>query len=89
MEISLVLNGYEIKATVDEQEKLIMDLVARGINLEEFTNWLKIPCDSNNKRLRAGWQICFAGKKVVHKFISFSVVTITISPWPFAIILLF
>ncbi|RLB00848.1 MAG: type II toxin-antitoxin system death-on-curing family toxin [Deltaproteobacteria bacterium] len=28
MEIFLVLNGYEIKETIDEQEKVIMDLAA-------------------------------------------------------------
>jgi len=28
MEIFLVLNGYEIKATIDEQEKVIMDIAA-------------------------------------------------------------
>ena len=41
MEILLVLNGYEIKATIDEQEKIIMDLAAGGIKLEEFTNWVR------------------------------------------------
>ena len=41
MEIFLVLNGYEIKATIDEQEKIIMDLSAGGIKLEEFTNWVR------------------------------------------------
>ena len=41
MEIFLVLNGYEIEATIDEQEKLIMDLAAGSIKLEELTNWLK------------------------------------------------
>ena len=41
METFLVLNGYEIKATIDEQEKIIMDLAAGGIKLEEFTNWLR------------------------------------------------
>jgi len=41
METFLVLNGYEIKATIDEQEKIIMDLAAGGIKLEEFTNWVR------------------------------------------------
>ena len=41
MEIFLVLNGYEIKATIDEQEKIIMDLAAGDIKLEEFTNWVR------------------------------------------------
>ena len=38
METFLVLNGYEIKATIDEQEKIIMDLAAGGIKLEKFSN---------------------------------------------------
>ncbi|GAB6162382.1 type II toxin-antitoxin system death-on-curing family toxin [Desulfothermus naphthae] len=41
METFLVLNGYEIKATIDEQEKIIMDLAGGGIKLEEFTNWVR------------------------------------------------
>jgi len=41
METFLVLNGYEIKATIDEQEKIIMDLAAGSIKLEEFTNWVR------------------------------------------------
>jgi death-on-curing protein len=41
MEIFLMLNGYEIKATVYEQEKIIIDLASGNITHKEFTHWLK------------------------------------------------
>lgn len=41
MEIFLVLNGMEIKANVDEQEKLILDIAKGNTKLEELTSWLK------------------------------------------------
>jgi len=40
MEIFLVLNGYEIDAGVDEQEKIMIDLAADNISRTEFTEWL-------------------------------------------------
>lgn len=40
MEIFLVLNGYEIDASVDEQEKVMIDLAAGNISRTEFTEWL-------------------------------------------------
>lgn len=39
MEIFLVLNGYEIGASVEEQEELILRLAAGEIEREEFTEW--------------------------------------------------
>lgn len=41
MEIFLVLNGYEIRATVDEQEYIILQVAASEIDREEFTTWLR------------------------------------------------
>jgi death-on-curing protein len=41
MEVFLVLNGYEIRAAVDEQEHMILQVAASEINREEFTRWLR------------------------------------------------
>jgi death-on-curing protein len=41
MEVFLVLNGYEIRAAVDEQEHLILQVAASEIDREEFTTWLR------------------------------------------------
>ena len=41
METFLILNGYEIEATVAEQEQIILDLAAGKLTREAFTNWLK------------------------------------------------
>ena len=40
METFLVLNGYEITASVPEQEKVILSLAAGELNREGFSNWL-------------------------------------------------
>ena len=42
MEVFLVLNDYEIRAAVDEQEHVILQVAASEINREEFTAWLRI-----------------------------------------------
>ena len=41
METFLILNGIEIKATVDEQERIILDLASGHLTREEFSAWLK------------------------------------------------
>lgn len=41
MEAFLMLNGYEISATVDEQEKTILQVAAGQLNKEEFTAWIE------------------------------------------------
>jgi death-on-curing protein len=41
MELFLALNGYEIEAQVDEQEKVLLALAAGDMGREEFTRWLK------------------------------------------------
>jgi len=40
METFLVLNGNEIVAAVDEQERAILGLAAGEMEREEFTEWL-------------------------------------------------
>lgn len=41
MEIFLVLNGLEINASVDEQERIILALASGELERDAFTNWLK------------------------------------------------
>ena len=41
MEVFLVLNDHEIRATVDEQEHVILQVAASEIDREEFTAWLR------------------------------------------------
>lgn len=41
MEIFLVLNGFEIKATIDEQENLFLDLAGSRLTREGLVNWLR------------------------------------------------
>jgi len=41
MEIFLLLNGFEIDATVDEQERTILQLASGEWDREGFTEWLR------------------------------------------------
>lgn len=41
MEVFLLLNGLEIRASVDEQEQVILRLVAGELSRPAFTNWLR------------------------------------------------
>lgn len=41
MEVFLLLNGFEIAADVDEQERIVLQLAASLIGREEFTSWLE------------------------------------------------
>lgn len=41
METFLVLNGYEISASSDEQEQVILRLAAGEMERDDFTEWLK------------------------------------------------
>ena len=41
MEVFLVLNGCEIKASVDEQEQVILQVAVREMAREAFTDWLR------------------------------------------------
>lgn len=40
MEVFLLLNGYEIKANVDEQEAVILSIAAGDMDRPTFTTWL-------------------------------------------------
>jgi len=41
LETFLVLNGYEIDAPVDEQERVILSVAAGEMDRVEFTDWLR------------------------------------------------
>ncbi len=41
LETFLILNGMEVKADIDEQEHLFLDLAAGNITREELKSWLK------------------------------------------------
>ena len=47
METFLVMNGYEIRASVEEQERTVLALAAGRLARDEFVSWLKehvVPC---------------------------------------------
>ena len=41
MEVFLILNGYEIDASVDEQEEIILQLAAGELERMAFAEWLR------------------------------------------------
>jgi death-on-curing protein len=41
MEMFLVLNGHELDAGVDEQERIILGLTAGELSREEFAGWVR------------------------------------------------
>lgn len=41
MEVFLILNGYEIESTIDEQEEIILTMASGGLTRNDFTVWLK------------------------------------------------
>jgi death-on-curing protein len=41
MEVLLVLNGCEIAAPVDEQERLMLDVASAAMDREQLTDWLR------------------------------------------------
>ena len=44
MEVFLLLNGYEIEASVDEQERVIMSVADGNMGRVEFYEWLRSHC---------------------------------------------
>jgi death-on-curing protein len=40
MEVLLVLNGYEIQASVDDQEHLMLAVASGALDREQLANWL-------------------------------------------------
>lgn len=41
MEAFLVLNGHEIKASVDEQEHIVLTIASGGMSRAEFSEWIR------------------------------------------------
>ncbi len=41
METFLVLNGYELSATVDEQERVMLELAAGELSRDDFVEWVR------------------------------------------------
>jgi death on curing protein len=41
MEVFLVLNGFEIQCSVDEQERIVLQVASGGIDREALTQWLR------------------------------------------------
>ncbi|HEX8236507.1 MAG TPA: hypothetical protein VF600_11160 [Abditibacteriaceae bacterium] len=41
MEVFLILNGFEIAADVDEQERAVLALAAGETSREEWTQWVR------------------------------------------------
>jgi death-on-curing protein len=41
MEVFLVLNGFEIRASVDEQEQIVLQVASGELERDNFTAWLK------------------------------------------------
>jgi death-on-curing protein len=41
MEVFLILNGFEVSASVDEQEGMILDVASGAVDRETFASWLK------------------------------------------------
>ena len=41
METFLVINGYQLSASVDEQESIILQLASGTLNRDAFTNWIR------------------------------------------------
>ena len=41
METFLILNGYEIISSVDEQERIMLELAAGKMSRSDFSEWLK------------------------------------------------
>jgi death-on-curing protein len=41
MEVFLILNGFQVLAEIEVQEKIILDLAAGNLERDEFTHWLQ------------------------------------------------
>jgi death-on-curing protein len=40
METFLIINGSELRAPVDEQERIILDLATGNLSREDFVEWM-------------------------------------------------
>lgn len=41
METFLVLNGYDLNASIDEQEQIILSIASGRLHRKRFTDWVK------------------------------------------------
>jgi death on curing protein len=41
VETFFLLNGHEVKASVDDQERIVLALAAGSLSREEFTDWVR------------------------------------------------
>jgi death-on-curing protein len=41
MEVYLLVNGHELRAPVDEQERIVLDLAAGQLSRDAFLEWVK------------------------------------------------
>jgi len=41
MEVVLILNGFEVNASVDEQERVILSVASGELDREGFVRWLR------------------------------------------------
>jgi len=41
LEVTLVMNGFELSASVAEQERMFLSLAAGAVSREEFTTWVE------------------------------------------------
>jgi death on curing protein len=42
MEVFLVMNGYEISASVDDQESIVLAVAAGDLSREKYENWVRL-----------------------------------------------
>jgi death-on-curing protein len=48
METFLVLNGFELQAPTDEQERVILSVAAGSMARDEFVQWVRAHCEAVN-----------------------------------------
>ena len=41
MEVFLIVNGHELRAPIDEQERIMLDLAAGNLTRDSFVEWVK------------------------------------------------
>lgn len=52
MEVFLMLNGWEIQASVDEQERIILEVASGAIDRKQFSDWLRVHVVERGSRER-------------------------------------
>jgi len=50
MEVMLVINGYELDASVDEQERVVLEVASGRMSRESFTEWVRTHLISSGAR---------------------------------------